>query len=839
MLGLGLTAGMLALPATAQEAYTLQDLSAPSAAPAQSKTNHSARSRLNLVVDPSFEGTPGILSDNPNWEEFGAGLPNNSPFCAPDCFGGAELARTGIYHTIFGLADVTGMFYIAQDVALPGPGDYELEFYWAGGVDRDAEPEESAVGALRAIVGTDTVYTLEAAEAPNYSLAYRRVVIPFTAASDTVTVRIELENVANPGNGDVYQVLIDDVSVRDPNVIDPFAEINTGNILTGLFDNGNFADADCSGLPGFKFNDEELICGSVLQVGLSPDNVIGWAYQGTGQDSEWAPGAAGTAESFPYDGLDRGVTATFSDAAGLGIDVTASAYWVNNSDYILLDYAIVNNTGSDVSDAFAGLYADWDVANYSSNEAIFDAANGYYYVWDGSTPTSDYVGQAFLNSTVDGWDCRANHGDDEGAIYSGLTTPGDATCARGDFFGILGTGLGTLAPGDTARVLMGIVAGESREDWLANLNELRDLVNPPQVLSIDTGTLQTSLFPNGAFGDNDCDPGTGGGLFFEGGQYVLCGAVFQLGINPDLVFGVPYESGDGAEWVPVGSGVASSFPYDGLDRGVFATFEDAQALGVRVTATAYWQDGSDFVVLDYTIENTLLQNLEDMAVGMWFDWDIDNYAQNASDVDVDRNLQWVWDSSDPSSQYFGQMFLGSDLLGYNCFLDYGASANDNVVWNAMISPTDMPCSPVDVRGPIGTGPVTIAAGQSETITIAVVAGSSAADLIENADAARIAYGKPVGTDSPAEAATASALSKAYPNPTSGRVQVDLSVVTAQHVRVAVYDALGRQVAVVLDGPVSPGTQALTVDAGALPTGMYFIRAAGESFSSTQRVTVVH
>src|SRR5690606_8666247 len=44
-----------------------------------------------------------------------------------------------------------------------------------------------------------------------------------------------------------------------------------------------------------------------------------------------------------------------------------------------------------------------------------------------------------------------------------------------------------------------------------------------------------------------------------------------------------------------------------------------------------------------------------------------------------------------------------------------------------------------------------------------------------------------------------ALSEAHPNPSEGRTRLTLDLAAGQHVTVAVYDALGRRVAVLLDG----------------------------------------
>ena len=76
----------------------------------------------------------------------------------------------------------------------------------------------------------------------------------------------------------------------------------------------------------------------------------------------------------------------------------------------------------------------------------------------------------------------------------------------------------------------------------------------------------------------------------------------------------------------------------------------------------------------------------------------------------------------------------------------------------------------------------------------------------------------------------------YPNPASGVVHVTLAGRDGGPVRVAVYDVLGRQVALLHDGPVA-GEDVFDLDASALPPGLYLVRAAGAAFSQTTRLTV--
>ena len=78
-----------------------------------------------------------------------------------------------------------------------------------------------------------------------------------------------------------------------------------------------------------------------------------------------------------------------------------------------------------------------------------------------------------------------------------------------------------------------------------------------------------------------------------------------------------------------------------------------------------------------------------------------------------------------------------------------------------------------------------------------------------------------------------------PNPVSGTGALSMRVQETQEVTVELYDVLGRRVRTLHDGPMpSGGRHQMTLDTGALAGGTYLLRVDGESFSDTQRVTVV-
>lgn len=78
-----------------------------------------------------------------------------------------------------------------------------------------------------------------------------------------------------------------------------------------------------------------------------------------------------------------------------------------------------------------------------------------------------------------------------------------------------------------------------------------------------------------------------------------------------------------------------------------------------------------------------------------------------------------------------------------------------------------------------------------------------------------------------------------PHPIRSASTLSLIARETQPVRIELYDLLGRRVATLFDGEVTGGReQEIQLGSDGLANGMYFIRATGEHFRATERVTVV-
>jgi len=85
---------------------------------------------------------------------------------------------------------------------------------------------------------------------------------------------------------------------------------------------------------------------------------------------------------------------------------------------------------------------------------------------------------------------------------------------------------------------------------------------------------------------------------------------------------------------------------------------------------------------------------------------------------------------------------------------------------------------------------------------------------------------------------AASLGAAYPNPFRDRARLTLDLPQAASVTVEVLDVLGRRVVVLHEGSLPAGEHTLTLAGAPLAPGVYLVRASGDGFAATRRVTLI-
>jgi hypothetical protein len=87
------------------------------------------------------------------------------------------------------------------------------------------------------------------------------------------------------------------------------------------------------------------------------------------------------------------------------------------------------------------------------------------------------------------------------------------------------------------------------------------------------------------------------------------------------------------------------------------------------------------------------------------------------------------------------------------------------------------------------------------------------------------------------------LSDAYPNPFNSSVNIPFALPSESHVKITIYDILGRQTAVLVDQNISAGKHSVHWNGRSMnditsPSGIYFLRMVAGSFTQTQKIILL-
>jgi hypothetical protein len=99
-------------------------------------------------------------------------------------------------------------------------------------------------------------------------------------------------------------------------------------------------------------------------------------------------------------------------------------------------------------------------------------------------------------------------------------------------------------------------------------------------------------------------------------------------------------------------------------------------------------------------------------------------------------------------------------------------------------------------------------------------------------------GSIVGVEDESEIPKKFALYGNYPNPFNPTTTISFDLSSREQVRLTVYDALGKEVAVIMHGDLAAGTHEAVFDARSLSNGLYVYRIAAGSFVETRTMVLL-
>lgn len=82
------------------------------------------------------------------------------------------------------------------------------------------------------------------------------------------------------------------------------------------------------------------------------------------------------------------------------------------------------------------------------------------------------------------------------------------------------------------------------------------------------------------------------------------------------------------------------------------------------------------------------------------------------------------------------------------------------------------------------------------------------------------------------------LSQNYPNPFNPSTKINYSLPEGSNVQIKIYDVIGNEIKILVDGYESAGSHDVNFDAGNLSSGVYFYRIQAEKFTITKKMVLV-
>jgi serine protease len=270
-----------------------------------------------------------------------------------------------------------------------------------------------------------------------------------------------------------------------------YVNITINKVFTTITSRGKVGwsqDGEAGGL-GFQYNGDNLLYEGGLMIGTSPtavsDCIRGTSTTGA-SDTDFV--TVVTAHKIvPSVRSEFDVNGQLNDANASPVQnllVRHNAFaWstAGSSKFVIVEYIIHNKGTSTLSNLYAGIFADWDVdaSTASSNRSNYDATRKLGYTW--ATPSSShlYAGMQLLTNTPANFYAIDNVGAGVGGVnitssfkkadkYTTLSTmrtqAGDSTATGNDVCNVMSSGPFTLAPNDSIKIAIALLAGDSLGD---------------------------------------------------------------------------------------------------------------------------------------------------------------------------------------------------------------------------------------------------------------------------------------------------------------------------------------------------------------------------------------
>jgi hypothetical protein len=372
-------------------------------------------------------------------------------------------------------------------------------------------------------------------------------------------------------------------------------------------------------------------------------------------------------------------------------------------------------------------------------------------------------------------------------------------------------------------------------------------------INVNVNSIQTSVSNNGLIGYTDFLRTDGLGFQFEVEEALLYEAGLMIGVQ---------EVGETrvVDRIRNGRFADQDFWYEQIiERSVppaeqayfaYGSFTDSSAIRdeigllIEQEVIAYDDEGHDqYVIVEYTIVNTSDEVLENVAAGLFADWDINNAFENQAKTAYGKRLGYVYYTGDdqltagiqsltllPFNSYMIDNFSGG-AGGVDLYDSTGFDSPDKFV---TLSTERLEAGMGDREGNdviqvMANKGIRLLPGEQQKLAFALHAGRSIDQVLESADAAYERYhGAPPGSDVDGVAE----IGALWPNPTRDDLTLELSLRNRTLFQVQVFNTQGVEVINTSSPTLYAGYNQVQIELPDLETGVYFLRLVTDGFVET-------
>lgn len=303
-------------------------------------------------------------------------------------------------------------------------------------------------------------------------------------------------------------------------------------------------------------------------------------------------------------------------------------------------------------------------------------------------------------------------------------------------------------------------------------------------------------------------------------------------------------------WEPTGGPIAQRARCAFIDRN------SDNPINVRVDQESFSFNApdDDYVIMRFILTNENSTTVTGLRFGVFMDWDIVSFLQNAGAYEIASGLLWMGRNTGTVSNYRGLAMLHGTpstaltRLGDSALVPFfgGDGFEKDEKYRALAAgfgTTDTyRTAGNDFFSVLAAGPLTLAPGELDTLAYAILAGSTLVDISQAVGRAQIKYDEvTIATDvddpdAPNLPQTYT-LRQNYPNPFNPSTTISFDLPKAGNYTLQIINVLG-QVVEEIEDYTTAGTVTYEWQAGDAASGVYFYKLITDEYVASRKMMLL-